>query len=56
MHWCMIDVPYLVQVVMYMFCTLMDGICLDDSTWIKVHHWYYLICNALDDMMRHLID
>jgi hypothetical protein len=28
---------------MYMFGTLIDGICLDDSTWLKVHHWYYLI-------------
>jgi hypothetical protein len=22
--------------------TLIDGIFLDDSTWLKVHHWYYL--------------
>jgi hypothetical protein len=28
--------------MVYMFGTLIDGICLDDSTWLKVHHWYMM--------------
>jgi hypothetical protein len=46
MHWFMVDVLAWYKwryMLMYIFGTIIDGICLDDSTWIKVYHWYYLI-------------
>jgi hypothetical protein len=39
--WCM---------VMYMFGTLIDDICL-----MILHHWYYLISTTIDICLRYLI-
>jgi hypothetical protein len=32
-----------------MFDTLIDGIFLDVSTWLKVHHWYIHMVGMLID-------
>ena len=41
--------------LMYKFGTLIDGICLDDSTWLKVHHWYYLISKTIGICLRYMV-
>jgi hypothetical protein len=36
--------------VMYMFGTLIDGICL-----MILHHWYYLISTTIEFFLRYMI-